>query len=60
MIEYMLGTGEVWFARLEDIAGHVQSLRRQGRYDARIDKLPYYDRLQIPDPPPGTMLKHRS
>jgi hypothetical protein len=57
MIEHMLGTGEVWFARLEDIAGHVQSLRRQGRYDARIDKLPYYDRLQIPDPPPGTMLK---
>ena len=44
MIEYMLGTGEVWFARLEDIAGHVQSLRRHGRYDARIDKLPYYDR----------------
>jgi peptidoglycan-N-acetylglucosamine deacetylase len=60
MIEYMQGTGEVWFARLEDIARHIQSLRRDGRYDARIDKLPYYDRPQIPDPPPGTMLKRGS
>jgi peptidoglycan/xylan/chitin deacetylase (PgdA/CDA1 family) len=59
MIEYMLSTGEVWFARLEDIANHVQALRRQGSYDARIDRLPYYDQPQIPSPPPETMLKHR-
>lgn len=59
MIEYMLSTGEVWFATLEGIANHIQALRRQGSYVARIDKLPYYDRPQIPSPPPGSMLKHR-
>lgn len=48
MIEYMLGTGEAWFARLEDIAAHIQALRQQGAYQARIDKLPYYDKPQIP------------
>jgi hypothetical protein len=58
MIEYMMSTGEVWFARLEDIANHVQEQRRQGKYEARVDELPYYDRPQIPTPPPGTML-HR-
>jgi len=57
MIEYMLGTGEVWFARLEDIATHIQTLRREGKYEARVDSLPYYDKLQIPSPPPAPMLK---
>src|SRR4029079_2336468 len=33
MIEYMLGTGDVWFARLEDIASHVQQARRSGAYE---------------------------
>ena len=60
MIEYMQSTGDVWFARLEDIAEHVQSLRRQGGYAARVDNLPYYDQPQIPSPPPGTMLKRSS
>jgi hypothetical protein len=40
----MLGTGEVWFARLEDIARHVLALRERGEYDIRGDRLPYYDR----------------
>jgi hypothetical protein len=57
MIEYMLGTGEVWFARMEDIAGHVQALRSRGEYEARVDRLPYYDRPQVPSPPPSPMLK---
>ena len=57
MIEFMLGTGDVWFARLEDIATYLQTLRRRGKYEARVDSLPYYDRLQIPSPPPGPMLK---
>jgi peptidoglycan/xylan/chitin deacetylase (PgdA/CDA1 family) len=57
MIEYMLGTGDVWFARLEDIAGHIQAIRKQGTYQARVDKLPYYDELQIPSPPPSPMLR---
>jgi peptidoglycan/xylan/chitin deacetylase (PgdA/CDA1 family) len=60
MIEYMQSTGDVWFARLEDIAEHVQNLRRQGGYAARVDNLPYYDKPPIPSPPPGTMLKRSS
>jgi len=57
MIEYMLNTGDVWFARLEEIAAHVQKLRKEGSYQARVDKLPYYDKPQIPVPPPSTMLR---
>jgi peptidoglycan/xylan/chitin deacetylase (PgdA/CDA1 family) len=57
MIEYMLATGEVWFARLEDIATHIQKLRREKMYEARVDSLPYYDKLQIPSPAPVPMLK---
>src|SRR5687767_13777899 len=60
MIEYMQSTGDVWFARLEDIAEHVKGLRRQGGYAARVDNLPYYDKPPIPSPPPGTMLKRSS
>lgn len=60
MIEYMLNTGDVWFARLEDIAAHVQAVRSQGTYQARVDKLPYYDKLQIPSPPPSSMLRNPS
>ena len=51
MIEYMLNTGDVWFARLEDIANHVQAQRMKGTYQARVDK------LQIPSPPPSPMLR---
>ena len=57
MIEEMQRTGEVWFAPLEEIAAYIQKLRKQGRYDARVDKLPYYEQLQIPTPPPSSMLK---
>jgi peptidoglycan/xylan/chitin deacetylase (PgdA/CDA1 family) len=57
MIEYMLGTGEVWFARLEDIARHVLALRERGEYDIRIDRLPYYERPQVPNPPPSPMTR---
>ena len=57
MIEYMLNTGDVWFARLEDIATHIQTLRKQGNYDARVDKLPYYDKSPMPHPLPSTAIK---
>ncbi len=50
MIEYMLETGDVWFAPLEEIAAHIQTMRKQGAYQARVDKLPYYDKLQVPSP----------
>jgi hypothetical protein len=45
---------------LEDIAHHVLALRERGAYDMRIDRLPYYDRPQIPDPPPTPMVRGSS
>lgn len=48
MIEYMLGTGDVWFARMEEICAHVAALRKQGLYQPRVDRLPYYDKPQVP------------
>jgi peptidoglycan/xylan/chitin deacetylase (PgdA/CDA1 family) len=48
MIEYMLGTGEVWFARMEDIARHVQECRANGSWSPRVDDLPYYARPVCP------------
>jgi len=48
MIEYMLGTGEVWFAPLEEIARHVLECQGKGTYAPRVDRLPYYDVPQVP------------
>ncbi len=42
LIEYMQSKGDVWFARMEDIARHVRQRFDGGRYSPRIDKLPYY------------------
>ena len=42
LIEYMQSKGDVWFARMEDIARHVRQCIDDGRYSPRIDKLPYY------------------
>ena len=42
MIAHMRDKGQVWFARMEDIARHIQSCRAEGRYEARVDRLPYY------------------
>jgi peptidoglycan/xylan/chitin deacetylase (PgdA/CDA1 family) len=60
MIESMLDTGEVWFARLEDIACHIHACRKDGSYAARVDELPYYDSPQLPRPPPSPMVGRRS
>ena len=57
MIEDMLATGEVWFARREEIARHVLDLRARGAYEIRVDRLPFYDRQQIPSPPPAPMTR---
>lgn len=59
MIEEMLARGGVWFASLEEIAGHIQRCRAEGTYEARVDTLPYYDTPQIPSPPPSPMLLNR-
>ena len=42
LIEYMQGKGDVWFARLEDIARHVRQCIDDGTYRPRVDRLPYY------------------
>ena len=48
MIDYMLSTGDVWFATLEEIATHVNNLTLEGTYGPRVDHLPYHDTLQVP------------
>ncbi len=42
-LEGVLAAGDVWFAPLEEIARHVQTVRSQGT-TVRVDDLPYYDR----------------
>jgi len=42
LIEYMQGKGDVWFARMEDIARHVRQCIDDGTYRPRVDQLPYY------------------
>jgi peptidoglycan/xylan/chitin deacetylase (PgdA/CDA1 family) len=42
-IEETMKTRNVWFARLEDIADHMDGLRKAGTWSPRVEKLPYYD-----------------
>jgi len=42
-LEKTLATKSVWFAPLEEIQAHVESLRHSGEYTPRTDHLPYYD-----------------
>jgi len=49
MIDRMTSTGDVWFATLEEIATHVNMLEAKGEYDPRIDRLPYHDKIQVPE-----------
>jgi hypothetical protein len=42
LIEYMMAKGDVWFARMDEIAAHVQRSVATGAYEPRIDRLPYY------------------
>ena len=49
LIEYMQSKGDVWFARMEDIARHVRQCIDDGRYLPRTDKLPYYSgKISVP------------
>ena len=43
MIEEMQSRGDVWFAKMEEIATHVQTCIDNGSWGPRIDNLPYYD-----------------
>jgi peptidoglycan/xylan/chitin deacetylase (PgdA/CDA1 family) len=42
LIEYMQGKGNVWFARMEEIARHIRQCIDNGSYSPRVDRLPYY------------------
>ena len=42
LLQYMIDKGDVWFARMEDIARHVRQCIDDGSYNPRIDKLPFY------------------
>ncbi|MEO1143867.1 MAG: polysaccharide deacetylase family protein, partial [Pseudomonadota bacterium] len=45
-LEKTLETKDVWFAPLEEITAHVQSLREEGTYVPRVENLPYYTEPQ--------------
>jgi peptidoglycan/xylan/chitin deacetylase (PgdA/CDA1 family) len=48
LIEYMLAKGHVWLAPMEEIARHVRASIDDGRYQPRVDHLPYYkDRVSV-------------
>ena len=42
LIEYMKAKGGVWFARLEEVCDHVQSLVREGAWQPRVEDSPLY------------------
>lgn len=42
LIEYMMARGQVWFARLDEIAAYVRQLTEKGVWTPRVDDLPYY------------------
>jgi peptidoglycan/xylan/chitin deacetylase (PgdA/CDA1 family) len=42
LIRHMQNKGNVWFAKLEDIAAHVRKVIAEGRWQPRVDRLPYY------------------
>ena len=43
LIAQMKNKGRVWFARLEDVAAHIQKCIDDGTWAPRIDRMPYYD-----------------
>ena len=44
----MMSTGDVWFATMEEIAAHVNTVTAEGSYAPRVDKLPYHSEPQVP------------
>lgn len=42
MMEKMQAKGDVWFATGEEVAAHVRQLISEGKYDPRVDHLPFY------------------
>lgn len=42
MMEKMQEKGDVWFATGEEVTAHVRKLMAEGKYDPRVDHLPFY------------------
>jgi peptidoglycan/xylan/chitin deacetylase (PgdA/CDA1 family) len=42
LLAYMRDKGDVWFAPMDEIAGHVRRSIDDGSYQPRVDRLPYY------------------
>ena len=51
LLEYIRDKGNVWFARMDEIAQHVKASVANGRYRPRVDDLPFYDRAVQPKMP---------
>ena len=47
-IEYIMSSGDVWFATMEEIAIHVNKVTAEGIYTPRVDRLPYHTEPQVP------------
>ncbi len=43
LLDHMQRKGKVWFARLDEIAAHARAMMTQGKWQPRVDTLPYYD-----------------
>lgn len=41
-LESLVARGDVWFAPMEEIASHVESVIKNGSWHPRVDQLPYY------------------
>ncbi len=52
MMEEMQAKGDVWIATGEEVATYVQGLIAVGKYDPKIDNLPYYEG-RLPEFEPG-------
>ena len=44
LIEYMVQRGGVWFMTLDELASHARRCLAAGSWNARVVKLPYYER----------------
>jgi peptidoglycan/xylan/chitin deacetylase (PgdA/CDA1 family) len=43
LIQYMLAKGDVWFARMDEIAAHARKSIADGSWIPRIDRLPFFE-----------------
>jgi hypothetical protein len=50
LIEYMISKGQIWFARLDEIAAHAKKCAADGLWKPRVDQLPFYE-----SPIPGVL-----